>query len=160
MPELTEREFGYLEGILDGEGTVTLCRQKRKRNWGDRSYLMNYQYCPLVAISNTDTRMLQYIKDLLGDGSINPVKSLIIQRPKSKTVYRYVMTRPLIREILPQISLVVKEIQRLMLIDALEVFKRRVHERDYGTELLEAIYQDMKRLNKRGRNEDGGGEDS
>lgn len=157
MVELTERELGYLEGILDGEGTVTLCRQKRKRNWGDRSYLKNYCYAPLVSVANTNTKILQYIKDLLGGGTISPSKALARQRPKSKILYKYIMTRPLMREILPQLELVAKETQRLMLIDALEILKRRVHERRYGTEMLEAIYQEMKRLHKRGRNKEGGG---
>jgi len=152
MVELTERELGYLEGILDGDGTITLCRQKRKRNWGDRSYLKNYSYYPLVQISNTNIRILQRVKELLGEGTIAPSKWIAEHRPKSKIPYRYLMTRSLMREILPQISLVAKEVQRLMLIDALEILKRKVHERDYGIEVLEAIYQEMKRLHKKGRN--------
>jgi len=151
MVELTERELGYLEGILDGEGTITLCRQKRKRNWGKHDYLKNYSYRPFVTVTNTDIRILQHVKELLGGGTIGPSKALARQRPKSKIVYRYIMTMPLMRDVLPQLSLVAKEVQRLMLIDTFEIFDRRVHERGYGTDVLEAIYQEMKRLNKKGK---------
>jgi hypothetical protein len=154
-PELTERELGYIEGILDGEGTVTLCKQKRKPT------SKKYTYYPLVSVSNTDIRILQHIKELLGGGTIRPFKWFKEHRPKSKTLYRYVMTRPLMREVLPQLELISKDVQRLMLIDALQIFEKRKGDpyTTYGDEELEAIYQEMKRLNKRGK-KDGGDEDA
>ncbi len=50
-------ESAYLAGLIDGEGTITIAVSKHK-DWVEMR--------PLVAIANTDRRLLDYLKNLLG----------------------------------------------------------------------------------------------
>jgi len=50
---------GYLAGLIDGEGTVTLCREHRGRR---RSIV--------VSISNTDLALLEFVLHTVGTGCI------------------------------------------------------------------------------------------
>jgi len=49
----------YVAGLIDGEGTITLCREHR----GARR-------CIVVSISNTDRALLQFVLDNVGAGCI------------------------------------------------------------------------------------------
>ena len=49
----------YLAGLIDGEGTITLCHEHR----GTRRGLV-------VSISNTDRALLQFVLDVVGAGCI------------------------------------------------------------------------------------------
>ncbi|MFH1510042.1 MAG: LAGLIDADG family homing endonuclease [Candidatus Nealsonbacteria bacterium] len=56
---LKPEEAGYLAGLIDGEGTVTLSRTNANKN---RSLL--------VEIDNTDLYMLKWVKKTIGAGDI------------------------------------------------------------------------------------------
>ena len=50
---------GYIAGLIDGEGTVTLCRRNRNKSRG-----------LVVSISNTERAILEYVRNLIGAGKI------------------------------------------------------------------------------------------
>lgn len=56
---LSAVDAAYIAGIIDGEGTIALTRRHR-----------NEQRQLEISISNTDTRLLAYIKDCIGAGRV------------------------------------------------------------------------------------------
>jgi len=144
MKKLTSYQKGYLEAMIDGEGSLAV------RKWKSSKYRSGYEYVPLCTISNTDYKLLFFIKKIIGNGSI-----VIHDRPKQKNhkqPWRYNMTRNTMRVILPQLKLVIKEKQRKLVLKALEYTKGH---KGRGKNLnkikeLETICQKSKILNKRG----------
>lgn len=146
--ELSDYEAGGLEMAIDCDGMITLSKNKAER------YRYGYTFQPRVAVLNTDMRLLEKAKELCHDqGQIG--KNINRQRPKSKDVYRWDMRRSDMREVLPQLSLARKEEQRLLLIDALEILEERKYKKgDHGMDLLSAISDRMRELNKKGKEVD------
>jgi len=58
---LSESEKGYIAGLIDGEGTITL--EKRK-------FASDIKVHPAVYISNTSLELLTHIREVLGVGTI------------------------------------------------------------------------------------------
>ncbi len=56
---LSPTDTAYIAGLIDGEGTVTLCRKHRNEN---------HQLA--VSISNTEIELLSYVLDAIGAGKI------------------------------------------------------------------------------------------
>ena len=63
MAEVTEAEWSYLAGIVDGEGSIYI-RSQRDR------WLLGY---PVLNISNTNPRLMEWIKSRFG-GSLAAIK--------------------------------------------------------------------------------------
>jgi len=61
LRHLTESEAGYIAGIIDGEGTITLARTHRGENRR-----------PVVSISSTELPLLVYVRSVVGAGRITP----------------------------------------------------------------------------------------
>ncbi len=66
---------GYIAGLIDGEGTVTLSRLHRNEN---RRLV--------VSISNNDRTMLQYVQGLVGSGRITSKRK---SKPHHAASYTY-----------------------------------------------------------------------
>ena len=107
---LTDRELGWLEGLIDGEGTLFLVPRRRHDN-GDR-----IQWIPGVQIANNNRELLGRVQRLLGGGSIWSSK-----KGKYARTFYYRFSRPTMREILPGLRLIVKREQRQVLLEALEL---------------------------------------
>ncbi len=56
---LSPTDTAYIAGLIDGEGTVTLCRKHRNEN---------HQLA--ISISNTEIELLDYVLDAVGAGKI------------------------------------------------------------------------------------------
>lgn len=67
MISLELQEKAYIAGIIDGEGTVTLTRRHK-----------NETPSPNVSIANTNIKMLEWIRERIGNG-------IIVKRSKRKT---------------------------------------------------------------------------
>ena len=59
VQQLDSVHAGYIAGLIDGEGTVTLCRRNRNKSRG-----------LVVSISNTERGILEYVRNLIGAGKI------------------------------------------------------------------------------------------
>lgn len=55
----TEAQLGYIAGILDGEGSISISRSKC--NTKNKLY-----HCPQVRIFNTDKRILEAVQKVIG----------------------------------------------------------------------------------------------
>lgn len=67
-PELHLSMFavGYIAGLVDGEGCLSLLRHKRKYD--------SIRYYPYVSIANTDLDVLCWVKQITGFGSVRRLK--------------------------------------------------------------------------------------
>ncbi len=76
---LKEKELGYIAGIIDGEGTIHINRSK------GRNGEVNYLYDLIVAVSNCDKRMIDYLFYKF-KGSVSKDK-----RPFRRTCFRWLI---------------------------------------------------------------------
>jgi len=58
---ITDIEWAYLAGILDGEGCIALNKQRTKRNGKVYSY-----YTLFVTVGNTDYSLIKWLSDTFG----------------------------------------------------------------------------------------------
>lgn len=63
MNKLSNREAGYIAGIMDGEGSISILTRKPLPSNKFRLY-----YRPVIRISNTSRELLEYIKRICGVG--------------------------------------------------------------------------------------------
>jgi hypothetical protein len=139
--QLTDYERGFLEGLIDGEGYFILS-------------LKNRGVTALVGISNTCLPFLEKAKSILGGGRIDQSKK---GKPNSRPVYHLIISSNILRWLLPQLRLVVKESQRLVMLQALDVLasrrggKARWHGKETWKEIEQLVLR-MKELNRKGKN--------
>ena len=110
MRKLTQRELGWLEGLIDGEGCIALYKNS------------NNNFAIYVQISNTCLKLLKKVKNIIGDGSIRTFKRT---QKHYKIGYVYRFTYKTLKLLLPQLKLIEKEKQRLIIIKALRWSKER-----------------------------------
>ncbi len=137
--------LGWLAGIIDGEGTLECNKAKSKKQ--RRGFYWRFR----CRISNTKMEMFRILDKILGD---NFYISKAKKRKGCIIVYTARLNHQLLRQLLPKLSLVIKEKQRILLIEGLKLM-----EEHWGTktmsytpndERLEEIYYSLKILNKRG----------
>ena len=137
--ELSDYAKGFLEAAIDGEGSIILQRHKRR----GRGICFN----PIVSISNLSKEWLKIIQELADNGRISD--------GSATKIYEYRMSWNGMREVLPQLGLVIKERQRVLLIEALELLSKRAHYKSKtksewwiaSQKRLEEIAEEIKRLN-------------
>jgi len=82
---IKESHLAYIAGFLDGEGTISIVKVKRKDR--ERSYSSPY-YRPILVINNTNREILEWIKSVFGAGQVNLVARKEMGR---KPVYRWIV---------------------------------------------------------------------
>lgn len=107
MKVLSERERGWVEGIVDGEGCLLLNGKGM---------------APQLHVSNADLNILHKLRDLVGTGIIFPANRSWV----------YLVTANGLRELLPQIQLICKERQRLLILEVLRMRELPQRERDFA----------------------------
>ena len=69
LSDATREELAYLAGIVDGEGSIGIGKNKSKPTWKPR-------FCGYLCVSNTSMPLVEWIADLLGG-------TIIIQKAQS-----------------------------------------------------------------------------
>jgi hypothetical protein len=144
---ITDAERGWLEGVIDGEGCICLHKHFGKNN--------RFQWIISLAVANTNLNLCKRLNKSI-DGSIHMTPENRELNHKKK--YTFQANRKSIKWILPQLSLTVKEKQRMLILQALKLSDNikyvkegynlvRPKEHDMK---MEEICQKMKILNKRG----------
>jgi hypothetical protein len=157
---LTPEQKGYIAGIIDGEGCFYYNPRKapRKQNNAIKPRTHNPDisgFCPVLNISNTDVRLLNSIKKLIG-GTIHHVKT---KNDNWKDRYLLLVHANSLRKLLPQIvdlSIIKKEQIKLMLL-WFETFSNRGF-RQFNYERLELqnlFWKYSKFLNQKGNGKRG-----
>lgn len=88
MLPLKEIEKAYLAGIIDGEGTVTLTRQRK-----------NQTATPSVSVANNNLKLLKWIKSLLGGTIISKKKRKVDHHDSYAWMIRYDSALRFLKEI-------------------------------------------------------------
>ena len=145
MFNLTDKQIGYVAGIIDGEGTICL----HKCTWKHRN---SVYYRPFVKIANSNLTMLKYVQFILDCGSIKIDR---IGEGKWKTMYTLNFSANMIRSFLPQIteSLIIKKEQAYLIIEFMKLSKHRGANRNFKSlnqDKYDDFYQRVKVLNTRG----------
>ena len=133
---LTEGEAAYLAGIFDGEGTVGLYNSRNRHE-------------STVMITNTDPRLMLWIKDKIGYGCIATIRNSYHRRKHVVHHWR-ICNRPRVKDFLEAIIpyLIVKKDQAELLLSLwqLEGNKSKVKitpdvkaKRDYVMEQLKYL---------------------
>ena len=149
---LVNYEKGFVEASLDAEGTVALYRNHNKHWDCERGF----HWIPHVSIVNTNLEFLRKIKEICGGGRLYLKARRNLLR-NQKALYIYEMNRGVMKCLLPQLSLVIKEKQRQLLIEALNLIIHGGNSSEHIRQIqllndkrLEEIYIEMRLLNKRG----------
>jgi len=145
--EFTERERGWLEGIIDGEGHISIHKHFVKNN--------RFQWIFRLCISNTNLDLCKKIGNMVnGRISITPEN----KEMNHKTSYVFYVYRNNMKNVLSQLKLVAKEKQRKLILEALILSDNIKYVKDgYNLtrpkehdEKMENIWKEIKKLNRRG----------
>ena len=138
-----EKEYGlshvYIAGFVDGEGCFSIHKHQDKR------IKKGYTYFPKFTICNTDKNTLKLIQKELGGRIFVSTK----EHHKTKCTYNLaIQDLKTIKEAIDKISafLILKKKQAGIM---LEYCKIRKENKNYS-EKEEKLYQEIKKLNKRG----------
>lgn len=147
LENLTEREIGYLAGIIDGEGCLTITKTKIK------NYVSGFRYIPILFITNTNLEFLQYLKITIGAGSISSKGE---KRSNRKPAFNLQLCANALRLLLPLVVdlLKIKKKQAKLMIRFLQLTKGHENYRYRDSEHLnkiKEIYQDIRKLNGMGK---------
>lgn len=127
MKNIKQYDKGWVEALIDGEGSLSLIKQKGK------SYKCGYTLKPILNIGNNDIRLLKQAQQIIGGGNICFCK---------RGIYSFTINSNILRHFLPKINLITKENQRLLLIQALNILS--IHA---GKKHLRTKYQ-LSKLNE------------
>lgn len=112
---LSEYEKGFLEGLIDGEGSLKV----------DRRYDGKGTVSCVLIISNNYLPLLQKAQKIIGDGSIQPVNQRGHRKDGSPYDAHYELRvyANALRWLLPQLNLMVKEDRRKKMLEILSLIR-------------------------------------
>jgi len=157
-------DFGYIAGIIDGEGSFSM--RKKKNPAAKKTYIRGYgwEYC--VNISSTDFNLIVKLQQEIG-GSIVKLK----MSGNRKQAWRINWYPTILRQLLPNLKLVIKEKHRILFLMVMDIMDKRNHSKiknkktnrfvgtridDEDEQILIKINQELKKLNQRGLSASGG----
>ncbi|MCE7734700.1 MAG: hypothetical protein GPJ54_07480 [Candidatus Heimdallarchaeota archaeon] len=133
MKVLTEFERGYLSASIDTDGSLSLYKNKSKAYRGWKAEIS-------LSFSNNSVSYLTRICDMIGS------KVKLVEKKNSKN-YKISFRHNVLRWLLPQLELTIKENRRLYAIKILNHFKKGINqhtntsEYEKGLELLVDKFQ-------------------
>ena len=141
--KFSEHTQGWLEGMIDGEGTITF--RKKKSSNGTRCR-RGFSWEPTLYICNTDRNLVNRALSVIGKGYIQARKA---DSPKHKPLLAYKLTGSrAVFDVLDQLSLVTKERQRVLVTEACKLLAEH---RSWGHTpndvRLEVIWKEVRTLN-------------
>ena len=125
-----------MEGIIDGEGYMEFSKQRVSRYDNSRTK-SGFVWRVRLTVSNNSLKLLNKVQRICGNG-------FIVRKPKGNYELRYGSNT--LRELLPQIGLIVKERKRRIMIKALSIltFGRNQYTKNYDKK-LEKLLTDFKK---------------
>jgi len=143
LDSLSDADKGYIAGFLDGEGTFTITRHQDNRR-------KNSQFTPYISGSNSNRDVIEWLQSKLPSCNIYVTED---SRPKRKDCFHFrITTSADIIEIIKAIAshLKVKKRQAELLKEWCEENLKKGLNKPPTQRMLH-IYNEMKRLNKRGK---------
>ena len=105
-----ERHLGLLEGLLDGEGTIGLYLARCQT-------IFPYRFVPVVKVSNKSIPLLEKLQQFFG----GRIEKHGVAQYQDEKYYDWEMTREMMRAILPEIHLVIKERKKELILEVLDL---------------------------------------
>jgi hypothetical protein len=136
----------FVEATIDTEGYISMFKHKDKRvKVSERGFFWKV----VVGVNMTSKAFLDKLQSICGCGKIYSYTDK--RNPNCKELYAWILRPNEIRELLPQLQLVIKEEQRVLALEALRLLEE--HRKNYrpNDASLEVILSDIQRLNKRGK---------
>jgi len=132
----SEYEKGWLSGLIDGEGSISVVWHNRKkgrlRKNGSRAPLREIPPCPSIrmTITNTYLPLLEKAQEVMGVGTIHRKKSKRILASRRRPGWTYQNSNQItVKQVLNQLELVAKGKHREL---ALELLELKTHYRKNG----------------------------
>ena len=144
---LPEWARGWLAGLIDGEGTITVERRKRDNK---------YNYQPQIIINNTSLELLNKIKEVVGCGTIlKHSPSYTKKHPNWNPVWRLEIkgsfaVYTLLKQIYPYLIVKRRHAEIVMKICE-ENIRAYLTNKPANLEYLEELTRELKQMTKRGR---------
>jgi len=140
---LTEHEKGWFEGYLDADGSLTIIKVRRAK------IPRGYYYVPHMVLYSTNKEAMEKVRNFIQYGYV--VRVEYKKRPECKPLYRYYLSGAKLKKLLEQMTLIIKEKQRLLLIEAIDLLAKKGADEELAYKRLDEICAEIRRLNKRGR---------
>ena len=140
--ELTDIEKGYLAGVIDSDGSITIKLTNDKRM--GKTY-----YAPLISIYNTDVRMMNRIIEIVKHGSIYNDESSKSKNRNYKTKYIYnIASIRAVKQLLEQVVpyLMVKKERGELILELIDI-KENSKNAEPTPRVME-IFHEVRRLNR------------
>jgi len=150
-PNLPEWARGWLAGIIDGEGTITIEKKQRKDSG-------NINYMPLIIINNTNLEFLKKIKEICRCGTVvQHSPSYVKKHPNWNPTYRLEIkgsfnVKTLLKQVYPYLIIKRKHAEIVMRVCEENIRAYSLNQ-PANTEYLEKLFQELKSLTRRGRND-------
>ena len=142
---LTDYERGFLEAHIDTDGSVSLHRRRNRP----------FSWEPDLTFNNTCAELLEKLRGICQGGTVSPERPVHKRTTKGpfnkKQLYRYRVPKSKMREILPQLTFVKKERQRILMIEAMGMLRKGKRHNEAETQRLLEIHREMGQLNEKGR---------
>lgn len=154
MNNTTELQKSYLAGFIDGEGYIGITFQRKKET---KISSATPRYHPFLIIVNTNKEILDFIKDIIGEGKVYIGKK---SNGRWKESYQYKLTKAdnleeILTAILPYLKLKNRQCEVLLdFIKRRKSIKPKVGKGSRGitsfSQKDHRLYQKLLLLNKRG----------
>jgi len=145
---MNDYERGFLEAALDGEGCLSFGKIHRRQK-GKERLNRNFYWDIQCYISNTNLDWLLKIQKVINGGTI--FKGSRKKNPNWKDFYRLDIPQSVLKRILPEIKLVIKERHRILVLEAMRLLSDHNKWHSPNDSQLEEIYDEMKQLNHKGK---------
>jgi len=137
------RRIGWLEGMIDGEGSLSISKNKTKE------CKRGFSYRPRLSFGQSDNFSIpEIIRIVFKLTNLENVGKNTRTYEKWKTQNRIWFESNILRKLLPQLKLIIKEKQRLLMIEFLDLISKNKKGFTINDDRLEEIYLEMKELNK------------
>jgi len=117
MEKLNEYEVGFLEGVIDTDGSINIRRSKRYDREGSRGWEPQVR----LTVSNNSVELLRKVKQIIFERTGYTTK-LAHKKGSDNWEYR-IYSSEVLRWLLPQLNLIVKREKQRKAIELLNLMK-------------------------------------
>lgn len=135
---LDDYERGWVEAFIDAECYLSLTPNKETGG-----------FKPFLGCFSTSKEQIDKLRYIVGSGAVSGPHSSPSHPGNHKPIWQYRLSANGLRTLLPQVTLVGKERQRILLLEYLAMVTTTRKPKDL--EKANQIFIEMKRLNQKGR---------
>lgn len=142
MNNVTQMDFSYLAGFMDGEGSFSIVRQKRSES------LSGFRYSAYCEVGNTNLDVIEWVCNKF-DARIRSQRH---REPRYKVLYVAYFRPNLLRKILPNLIplLKIKPRQATLVLELLEYNEERSSYSFNKDQIKHELWLKLRKLNERG----------